>query len=220
MFKKVTLILVTLFLIPILAFASEVILKSGKKIEGQIVEQTDQYVKISPDTGIILKFNMNEIASMGDDSTDAVKNNTACQVTMLNFFSSDKNNLFNAQMNEAIDQVQNIINQPVTSITQDSGMQVETYSPGWFHPGAIKPDFNTVDVRKTQQFPYKQYQYVTSDLNQGQVFIGSDLEFNPMTKYFYTDRTVPKKKLSEDEMLEINRLYRIIGRCQGQLGNV
>ena len=38
-----------------------------------------------------------------------------------------------------------------------------------------------------------------------------------MTKYFYTDRSVPKKKLTETEMLEINRLYRIIGRCEQQL---
>jgi hypothetical protein len=38
-----------------------------------------------------------------------------------------------------------------------------------------------------------------------------------MTKFFYVDRSVPKKKLTEDEMLEINRLYRIIGQCEIQL---
>ena len=38
-----------------------------------------------------------------------------------------------------------------------------------------------------------------------------------MTKYFYTDRSVPKKKLTEEEMLEINRLYRIIGQDQDRL---
>jgi hypothetical protein len=38
-----------------------------------------------------------------------------------------------------------------------------------------------------------------------------------MTKYFITDRSVPKKKLTEAEMLEINRLYRIIGHCNQQL---
>ena len=59
--------------------------------------------------------------------------------------------------------------------------------------------------------------YVTSDLNPGVVFIGSQLEFNSMTKYFYVDRTLPKRKLSEAEMLEINRLYRVIGRCEQQL---
>jgi len=52
------------------------------------------------------------------------------------------------------------------------------------------------------------------------VFISHDLEFNPMTKYFYTDRTVPKKRLTEDEMLEINRLYRIIGKCEQQLDDL
>ena len=42
------------------------------------------------------------------------------------------------------------------------------------------------------------------------VFRGPELEFNAMTKYFYTDRSVPKKKLSEAQMVEMNRLYRII----------
>ena len=46
------------------------------------------------------------------------------------------------------------------------------------------------------------------------MFRGSDLEFNPMTKYFYTDRSLPKKKLQEYEMLEINRFYRIIGQFE------
>jgi hypothetical protein len=69
-----------------------------------------------------------------------------------------------------------------------------------------------VDIRKTQEFPYKDAEHVSSDLNPTEMFIGSELEFNPMTKYFYLDRKIPKKRLSESEMLEINRLYRIIGR--------
>ncbi len=31
------------------------------------------------------------------------------------------------------------------------------------------------------------------------------------------DRSLPKKKLTEDEMREINHLYRIIGQCEQQL---
>jgi hypothetical protein len=38
-----------------------------------------------------------------------------------------------------------------------------------------------------------------------------------MTKYFYIDRSLPKKKLTEAEMLEINKLYRVIGACEEQL---
>lgn len=85
---------------------------------------------------------------------------------------------------------------------------------GWFHPGAAKPDFNTVDIRATQEFPYSAYDHVTSDLNPTEMFIGAELEFNPMTKYFYTDRTLPKRRLSDTEMVEINGLYRVIGRNQ------
>jgi hypothetical protein len=41
-----------------------------------------------------------------------------------------------------------------------------------------------------------------------------------MTKYFYEDRSLPKKKLTEAEMLEINRLYRVIGQCEQQLARL
>ncbi len=122
------------------------------------------------------------------------------------------------EMNDAIFRVQDIVNQPVTHLKRTPDMIVAEYGPGgWFHPGAIKPDFNNVDVRKTQQLDYQGNQYVTSDLNPGEVFLGSELEFNPMTKYFFTDRSVPKKKLTEAEMLEINDLYRTIGRCEQEL---
>ena len=47
---------------------------------------------------------------------------------------------------------------------------------------------------------------------------GKELEFNSMTKYFYVDRTQPKKKLTEEEMLEINKLYRLIGQYVASLG--
>lgn len=124
-----------------------------------------------------------------------------------------------AEMDAAVHQVEKIVNQPVVAYRRTAGMHVGVYGPGgWFHPGATKPDFNNVDVRTTQETPYASHQYVASDLNPSLVFLGSQLEFNSMTKYFYTNRSLPKKKLTEAEMLEINRLYRIIGRCEQQLG--
>ncbi|HXS42584.1 MAG TPA: hypothetical protein VN766_20480 [Stellaceae bacterium] len=101
-----------------------------------------------------------------------------------------------------------IVNQPITHLPR-SGL-VGVFSPGWFHPGAIKPDFDRVDIHATQEFPYQGH--VTSNLNPTEMFIGDELEFNSMTKYFYTDRTLPKKRLSDAEMNEINDLYRAIGR--------
>jgi hypothetical protein len=70
-----------------------------------------------------------------------------------------------------------------------------------------------VDIRTTRETPYASHTYVTSDLNPGVVFLGAELEFNSNTKLFYTDRSVPKKKLTEEQMVEINRLYRIIAKC-------
>ena len=126
-------------------------------------------------------------------------------------------NAVQAEMDAAIHQVEKIVNQPVPAYRQAPGMRVAEYHPGWFHPGAITPDFNHVDVRTTQETPYAQNQYVTSDLNPGIVFPGNQLEFNSMTKYFYTNRNLPKKKLTEAEMLEINRLYRIIGQYRHEI---
>ena len=118
---------------------------------------------------------------------------------------------------KANQRVLQIVNRPVRSYVRSPNMRVWISSPGWFHEGASKPDFNTVDVRKSQTFPYATSQYVASDLNPKIVFLGPDLEFNSMTKFFYTDRSVPKHRLTETEMLEINQLYRIIGRCESEI---
>jgi len=120
-------------------------------------------------------------------------------------------------MDAAIHQVEKIVNQTVLAYRRTPSMRVSEYSPGWFHEGATKPNFNTIDIRTTQETPYDKHEYVTSDLNPNIVFIGRQLEFNSMTKYFYTNRSLPKKKLTQAEMEEINRLYRIIGRCEQQL---
>jgi hypothetical protein len=113
---------------------------------------------------------------------------------------------------QAEQRVREIVNQPIKHLPRTD--EAAQFSPGWFHPGAITPDFAHVDIRQSQELPYAKFDYVTSDLNPSEMFYGHSLEFNAMTKYFYTDRTLPKRRLSEDEMLEINRLYRIIGHEQ------
>jgi len=121
-----------------------------------------------------------------------------------------------AELAAARKQVEKIINQPVTAHMRTPDMEVGSY-PGWFHAGAATPAFDRVDVRTTRETPYDQFAYVCSDTNPRLVYVGRELEFNSMTKYFYTDRTAPKKKLTEAEMVEVNRLYRVIGRCQREL---
>lgn len=122
-----------------------------------------------------------------------------------------------AKLDDAVARVKAIINQPVSYQTRSSDMDVAMFGPGWFHDGAIKPDFATADIRTTQDLLYSKYRYVASDLKPDEVYVGSDLEFNAMTKYFYTDRTLPKKRLTEADMLEINQLYRTIAQCTEQL---
>jgi hypothetical protein len=122
-----------------------------------------------------------------------------------------------SEMNEAIVRVRGIVNQPVNALPRTPDMPVYIYKPGWFRPGAKKPDFSNVDVRTTQDTKYAKNGFLTSKFNPRLVWVGSQVEFNPMTKYFYADYSVPKKRLTEAEMLEINRLYRIIGRCEQEL---
>jgi membrane protease YdiL (CAAX protease family) len=124
-----------------------------------------------------------------------------------------------AERDAAIEQVKRIVNEPVAPLPRDPEALVSRYSPGWFHEGAQRPDYSA-DVRATQELPYERHQYVTSDLNPGLMFRGRDLEFNPMLKYFYTDRSLPKKRLGEAEMAEINRLYRIIGAREADLARL
>lgn len=144
----------------------------------------------------------------------------SCSAQQVSATTQPQRTAVEAEMKSAIEAVQRIVNQPVARFMRTPEMKVSTYRPGWFHPGAIKPDFNNVDVRRTRETSYDGKEYVTSDLNPDVVFHGDDLEFNSMTKYFYTDRTIPKKKLTEAEMLEINRLYRIIGRCEQELAKL
>ena len=127
--------------------------------------------------------------------------------------------LVKRQMKDAIARVNLIVNQPVPTVPRTKDMKgLVPFGDAWFHPGAVTPDFNAVDIRKTQDTSkYEPYAYVTSNLNPDVAFPGGEVEFNPMTKFFYIDRSLPKKKLTEPEMLEINRLYRIIGGCEGQL---
>jgi hypothetical protein len=124
------------------------------------------------------------------------------------------------QHSEAETRVRNLVNQPVAPVERTPEMRVTMFGPPWFHPGAATPDFNSVDIRKTRETPYDRYEYVSTELNPGLAWVGGDLEFNPMTKVFYTDRSIPKKKLTEEEMLEINRLYRIMGRSEQQLSQL
>ncbi len=136
-------------------------------------------------------------------------------------FQSAKEAALVAERDDAIARVQRIVNQPVPALPRRPEVEVATFGPGgWFHAGAAKPDFLSVDVSRTQELPYEKFEYVTSDQNPGVMFRGRDLEFNGMTKYFYTDRSLPKKRLDPAEMAEINRLYRIIGAREQELARL
>jgi hypothetical protein len=119
-----------------------------------------------------------------------------------------------AKLDDALAKVVAIINQPLPFLPRPPKERMRI---GVFHDGATRPNFSTVDVRLTQDGMFDAEPFITWEGNTDKMWVGKDTEFNAMTKYFYLDRSLPKKKLSEDEMLEVNRLYRIIGECEKQL---
>lgn len=120
---------------------------------------------------------------------------------------------------KTVKQVVDIVNQPVARLPQNPSMTVGSYPDGWFHPGAALPNFAKDDVAKTQDtslYVGHGYDYATSPLNPGVVFPVGDLAFNSQTKIFYQDMTTPKKKLTDQELRQVNALYRILAR-DGQI---
>ncbi len=123
-----------------------------------------------------------------------------------------------AQLDDAVAKVKRIVNQEVRPVPKDPNLQFWEF---YFHDGATRPNFNTVDVRRTRETPYDSHGYILwRDGPPDVMWDGKQLEFNSMTKYFYADHKLPKKKLTEQEMLEINRLYRIIGQTEKQLADL
>ena len=105
-------------------------------------------------------------------------------------------------------QVQAIVNQTPPTVVPPRG-STEVY---WslYDPGAIKPDFNVADVVTGREAAKGDYTYMK--VRPGVFYRSTDCEFNPQTKFFYTDRSVPKKKLTDAENQEIVRLYRTLGK--------
>ena len=113
-----------------------------------------------------------------------------------------------AEFDATTRQVQTIVNQtPPTVVPPQGSTEVYWYN---FDPGAIKPDFNVADVVTGREAWGGDFVYMKT--RPGVFYRSADCEFNPQTKFFFTDRNVPKKKLTDAENREIVRLYRILGK--------
>ena len=117
-----------------------------------------------------------------------------------------------ADLDAAVARIRAIVNQvpPVVTKPKDA----ESWHSG-FHPGATKPDFDHTDIvsgREAYPGPY-----MSMDGVPGVFYLSAQCEFNSQTKFFYTNRQLPKKKLSDAEYQELVRLYRFVGKCQRDL---
>ena len=116
-------------------------------------------------------------------------------------------------LDAAVARIRAIVNQVPAPVIKPRG--AESWTSG-FHPGAIQPDFDHVDLLRERQVlstqPYMEMQGAPNVF-----YRGDDCEFNPQTKFFYTNRELPKKKLSDAEYGELTRLYRFVGKCERDL---
>ena len=114
------------------------------------------------------------------------------------------------EMDAAMERVRGIVNQTPPTVPRPPP-DAESYHYG-FHPGAITPDFAHADLFSTREL--WKGDYVNMDTAPGIYYRSADCEFNPQTKFFYTNRDVPKKKLTDAEIAEVVRLYRAIAADQ------
>ncbi len=112
--------------------------------------------------------------------------------------------------------VQAIVNQtpPIVPKPADDA-EVYHYS---YHPGANAPDYDAENLLATREIWKGEYAYIEGVPNV--YYRSAECEFNPQTKYFYTSRTVPKKKLSDAEYGELTRLFHLLGQQQKAMANV
>ena len=117
-----------------------------------------------------------------------------------------------ADLDAAVARIRAIVNQVPPVVTKPDS--AESWKSG-FHPGALKPDFDHADLfstRETLPGPYMDMEGAP-----GVFYLSDQCEFNPQTKFFYANRQLPKKKLTDAEYQELVRLYRFVGRCQHDL---
>ena len=85
--KKIFVLIFVLFFISSLAFAESIVLKSGKTVEGKIVERTDKYIKLEmKDIGVPLTYFFVDIESIDGEK---IANNESSVITANNQFAFD-----------------------------------------------------------------------------------------------------------------------------------
>ncbi len=112
--------------------------------------------------------------------------------------------------------VQGIVNQVPTIVSKPpAGAEVYHYA---FHPGAEPPNYDAENLASTRELWKGEYAYIEGVPDV--YYRSADCEFNPQTKFFYTSRAVPKKKLTDAEYAELTRLYHQLGQQQKAIASI
>jgi hypothetical protein len=117
------------------------------------------------------------------------------------------------KLETALANAREIINQPVPSVPVTPQMlkNSEQHLDGWMYLPAQTPAFMFAHVEDTQALDTWGAEWVTCNLTPGLAFRAKDLETNAQTRFFYMDLTLPKKRLSAEEMAQLDVIYHQIG---------
>ena len=111
-------------LIPSLVLASEIVLKSGQKLEGKIIEQTDKYIKLDTGLGIALTYYADEIDAIDGNKFQPLTHSDlrpvptgtdSCKVDDFSVLLTGKDSLWKDKFgNEPVPQCQSIMTETKT----------------------------------------------------------------------------------------------------------
>jgi len=120
-----TIIKILIFLIiPSLVLASEVVLKSGQKVEGKIVEQKDKYVKFDSGVGVVMTYYIDEIDTIDGQKLQTSKIPMQTSTETQNIVEAKKSfeELKKAQAtNDAVLEKKYITKKTLDTISQEGG---------------------------------------------------------------------------------------------------
>jgi hypothetical protein len=117
------------------------------------------------------------------------------------------------KLETALASAREIINQPVqgTPVTPQMLLKAEQHLDGWDYLPAQTPNFIEAHIEDTQWVDSAGTEWVTCNLTPGLAFPLKNLETNAQTRFFYTDLTLPKKRLTAEEMAQLDVIYHQIG---------
>jgi hypothetical protein len=131
--KAIVTLVAAIFFLPTLSFAETIILKSGHEITGEIIEKTQDYIRIDLE-GVPLTYYSNEIQSIAEERSDT-------SPLTANYSPEPENNALPQSLNPSEDNFQN-------ANIDTAGQEIQNFAHNNKTTGI--PDYNLKEVKQEQ----------------------------------------------------------------------